>query len=281
MGLRSPRTEKIHTDFHAGKAREKERTQALRLRMEEQVRFNRAALIGRVPAVVVRLLEKLRQTGFGTHNRVVIGTNALYAYESMAGVLFEEAITATTDVNLRWDTRSLLNLVSQDPPSLLGILQAIDSSFERLPNTRYIRWRPERPGRHKNLEPEMAAECAKNHATSDRGKRRDDADACTRSACFFSIQALAGSQSGTQSSQEAARSCPGHCAVGRYRRISASVPARHQGAENVSTRSCRRRHRTTHLTTRAAESSRPQPLPPPSRSTPPHRLRSVPAQAPA
>lgn len=132
MGLRSPQTEKIHADFHAGKAREKERTHALRTRMDEQVRFNRAALIGRVPVVVARLLEKLRQTGFGTHNLVVIGTNALYAYESMAGVLFEEAITATTDVDLLWDTRSRLKLVSQDPPSLLRILQTIDSSFERL-----------------------------------------------------------------------------------------------------------------------------------------------------
>lgn len=132
MGLRSPETEKIHADFHAGKAREKERTHALRTRMDEQVRFNRAALIGRVPVVVAGLLEKLRQTGFGTHNLVVIGTNALYAYESMAGVLFEEAITATTDVDLLWDTRSRLKLVSQDPPSLLRILQTIDSSFERL-----------------------------------------------------------------------------------------------------------------------------------------------------
>jgi hypothetical protein len=132
MGPRSPETEKIHADFHAGKTREKERTQALRARMDEQVRFNRAALIGRVPSVVARLLEKLRQAGFGSHNLLVIGTNALYAYESMAGVFFEEAITATTDVDLLWDTRSRLKLMSQDPPSLLKILQTIDSSFERL-----------------------------------------------------------------------------------------------------------------------------------------------------
>jgi hypothetical protein len=132
MGLRSPETEKVHADFHAGKAREKERTQALRARMDEQVRFNRAALIGRVPVLVVRLLEKLRQSGFGTHNLVVIGTNALYAYESMAGIFFEAAITATSDIDLLWDTRSRLKLVSQDPPSLLKLLQAIDSSFERL-----------------------------------------------------------------------------------------------------------------------------------------------------
>lgn len=132
MGLRSPETEKIHADFRAGKAREKERVQGLRTRMEEQVRFNRAALIGRVPNVIVALLEKLRRAGFGANNIVVIGTNALYAYENMAGVFFEEAITATTDVDLLWDTRSRLKLLAQDPVSLLHILQSVDSSFERM-----------------------------------------------------------------------------------------------------------------------------------------------------
>ena len=132
MGLRSPETEKIHADFRAGKAREKERVRNLRARMAEQVRFNRAALIGRVPNVIVALLEKLRHAGFGANNIVVIGTNALYAYENMAGVFFEEAITATTDVDLLWDTRSRLKLLAQDPVSLLHILQSIDSSFERM-----------------------------------------------------------------------------------------------------------------------------------------------------
>lgn len=132
MGLRSAETEKIHADFRTGKAREKDRVRSLRARMAEQVRFNRAALIGRVPNVIVSLLEKLRQTGFGANNIVVIGTNALYAYENMAGVFFEEAITATTDVDLLWDTRSRLRLLTQDPVSLLRILQSIDPSFVRM-----------------------------------------------------------------------------------------------------------------------------------------------------
>ncbi|GIK25534.1 MAG: hypothetical protein C3F19_02080 [Rhodocyclales bacterium] len=132
MGLRSAETERIHADFRAGKAREKDRVRNLRARMAEQVRFNRAALIGRVPNVIVALLEKLRQSGFGANNIVVIGTNALYAYEIMAGVFFEEAITATTDVDLLWDTRSRLRLLTQDPVSLLRILQSIDPSFVRM-----------------------------------------------------------------------------------------------------------------------------------------------------
>jgi len=132
MGLRSPETENIHADFRAGKAREKERVRNLRARMAEQVRFNRAALIGRVPNIIGALLEALRHAGFGANNIVVIGTNALYAYENMAGVFFAEAITATTDVDLLWDTRSRLRLLIQDPVSLLRILQSIDPSFERM-----------------------------------------------------------------------------------------------------------------------------------------------------
>jgi hypothetical protein len=132
LGLRSAETEKIHADFRTGKAREKDRVRNLRARMAEQVRFNRAALIGRVPNVIAALLEKLRQSGFGANNIVVIGTNALYAYENLAGVFFEEAITATTDVDLLWDTRSRLRLLTQDPVSLLRILQSIDPSFVRM-----------------------------------------------------------------------------------------------------------------------------------------------------
>lgn len=139
MGVQSPETEKVRADFVAGKAREKERLSTLKDRMAEQVRFNRAALIGRVPTIVASLLEKLRRSGFATSNLVVIGTNALYAYEAMAGIFFDPAITATTDVDLLWDTRSKLKLLTTDPVSLLGILQSIDPSFARLPGSQAFR----------------------------------------------------------------------------------------------------------------------------------------------
>ncbi len=132
MGARSVETERIYAEFHAAKSREKERVNLLRVQLAEQARFNRAALIGRVPNIVAQLLEKLHKSGFGANNLVVIGTNALYAYESMAGIFFAEAVTATTDVDLLWDTRARLKLVTDDPVSLLELLQSIDPSFERL-----------------------------------------------------------------------------------------------------------------------------------------------------
>ncbi|MDP3033459.1 MAG: nucleotidyltransferase domain-containing protein [Rhodocyclaceae bacterium] len=132
MGVRTAETERVHAEFHAAKSRERERVHALRVQMTEQARFNRAALIGRVPNIVAQLLEGLRKSGFTENSLVVIGTNALYAYESMAGVFFAEAVTATTDVDLLWDTRSRLKLATADPVSLLGLLPSIDPSFERL-----------------------------------------------------------------------------------------------------------------------------------------------------
>lgn len=132
MGVRTAETERVFAEFHAAKSREKERVKSLRAQLAEQARFNRAALIGRVPNSVAQLLDSLLKSGFGANNLVVIGTNALYAYESMAGVFFAEAVTATTDVDLLWDTRSRLELVTADPVSLLGLLQSIDPSFERL-----------------------------------------------------------------------------------------------------------------------------------------------------
>ncbi|MBI5786346.1 MAG: nucleotidyltransferase domain-containing protein [Rhodocyclales bacterium] len=132
MGPRTPETEKVHADFHAGKVREKERLRSLQDRLAEQIRFNRAALIGRVPNVVAHLLDKLRRAGVDAHNMLVIGTNALYAYETMAGVFFDAPITATTDVDLLWDNRARLKLLTGDTLSLMRILQSIDPSFERL-----------------------------------------------------------------------------------------------------------------------------------------------------
>lgn len=40
----------------------------------------------------------------------VIGTNALYAYEMKAGILFESGILATNDFDLLWDARDRLRL---------------------------------------------------------------------------------------------------------------------------------------------------------------------------
>jgi hypothetical protein len=62
----------------------------------------------------------------------VIGTNALYAYEAVAGVRFDSTSTATGDIDFRIDDRNWIKLVSeeQEPIGLIGMIQKqVDRTF--------------------------------------------------------------------------------------------------------------------------------------------------------
>ena len=88
--------------------------------------MNRALRVGRVPNVVVKVLQALERAGFADHF-MVVGTHALYAYESAAGVRFEPGAMATVDVDLLFDTNRQLTFFSQmkqSQVSLLGLLAA-------------------------------------------------------------------------------------------------------------------------------------------------------------
>ena len=64
---------------------------------------------------------------------LIVGTNALYAYEAAAGAYVDTSITATGDLDILWDVRSRLTLVADndiDQIGLLDILRKADRSFE-------------------------------------------------------------------------------------------------------------------------------------------------------
>ncbi|KIN71136.1 DUF3620 domain containing protein [Sulfitobacter guttiformis KCTC 32187] len=50
----------------------------------------------------------------------VVGTNALYAYEALAGVRFEEAMAATGDIDTLLDDRNRMRLIA-DTKEALGV----------------------------------------------------------------------------------------------------------------------------------------------------------------
>jgi hypothetical protein len=96
--------------------------------------MNTALRVGRTPNIVVGLLEEIRRAGLQDHF-IVIGTNALYAYETQAGVRFGGNVTATTDMDLLWDSRKRVTLVSDGDEhfnkyGLIGVLKRFDPSFE-------------------------------------------------------------------------------------------------------------------------------------------------------
>lgn len=106
---------------------------SLQDRLKEQARFCKAALIQRVSRTVTGILKVLDQHNIFGRNVIVIGTNAMYAYEAAAGVFFDSPMMSTKYVDILWDTRRKLTLVKDsddNPDGLLDIIRKADRSFE-------------------------------------------------------------------------------------------------------------------------------------------------------
>jgi len=137
-GRRGPETESLKDDWETARAAAKARFEAARETMRRQAAINRAVGLGRVPLVGARIMRALDNAGLLGKGLRVIGTNALYAYEAVAGVRFDPAITATLDIDLLMDARRSLRIAaSGDIPdlTLIKLLQSVDRSFERAAQT--------------------------------------------------------------------------------------------------------------------------------------------------
>ena len=135
LGPRSPETEKIYRNFQNAKKDIKLRLARYKERIQEQARFCKAAMIQRVPRAITRILRLLDEQKLLGRNVMVIGTNAMYAYEAFAGMSFESSIMATGDMDILWDIRPRLSIAVDyplAPGGLLGILKKSDRSFELL-----------------------------------------------------------------------------------------------------------------------------------------------------
>lgn len=132
LGPRSAETEAIYASFMARKKSAEDRLKALKAQLSTQQRLNRALRVGRVPNVVVGVLNALESMGVQEHF-MVVGTHALYAYETAAGVRIAESAMATRDVDMLFDTRkriSFFTAMKKLDSSLIGVLRKVDPSFE-------------------------------------------------------------------------------------------------------------------------------------------------------
>ncbi|MES3020304.1 MAG: nucleotidyltransferase domain-containing protein [Pseudomonadota bacterium] len=131
LGRRSPETEQLLNAFLKGRAGAQERLRLLRAQLDEQARLNKALRLGRVPRIVARVLRELDEAGLHG-DFTIIGTQAMYAYESAGAAHFLLELLASGDVDLLYDTRHRLTLVSEklDGEGLLGLLKKADKTFE-------------------------------------------------------------------------------------------------------------------------------------------------------
>lgn len=133
VGPRSPETEAACEAFTSRKREVEGRLRSLRAALKDAERLNKALKVGRVPSPVLAVLQALEDARLGQHFTVV-GTHALYAYETAAGVRIVQGALATQDVDLLWDARTRVRFLTDIKTldtSMLGVLRKADPTFER------------------------------------------------------------------------------------------------------------------------------------------------------
>ena len=133
VGPRSPETEKTYDEFTRRKRELEERLRLLRAALKDAERLNKALKVGRVPSPVLAVLQAVEDAGLGEHF-IVVGTHALYAYETAASVRIVQGALATQDVDLLWDARKRVRFITdlgKLETSMLGVLRRADASFQR------------------------------------------------------------------------------------------------------------------------------------------------------
>lgn len=134
LGPDSTENRAIHERFVARKERAELTLRARKDKLEEMRKLNRVFQVGRTPTIVVDLLSALHGAGIA-EQFLVVGTHAMYAYESACGVRVDGGALATRDLDLLFDTRQRLSFVTtmaRRHESLIGVLRKADSSFRVL-----------------------------------------------------------------------------------------------------------------------------------------------------
>lgn len=134
LGLKSKKTEAIKLEYDRGRLDAQKRLKDLKTVMGRQAAINRALGLGRVPLAGAKIIRAIDEAGLLGSGIRVLGTNAIYAYEAVAGVRIDPGLTATEDIDLLFDARQRLSFIATkdvSQPSLLRLLQKADPSFRR------------------------------------------------------------------------------------------------------------------------------------------------------
>jgi hypothetical protein len=133
LGPRSDKTEDIMRGHQQRLAELDDRLQNLTAKLEQNSLINKAYRLARVPLPTAKVLRRLKETPRIDNRLIVVGTNALYAYEAATGVQFPGEMTATEDLDLLWDARKQLALLlpEENVQGVFALLKSVDRSYER------------------------------------------------------------------------------------------------------------------------------------------------------
>ncbi len=137
LGPRSAQTEEAFDAFIKGRAANREILTGVSKKLDQMAPVNRAMGLGRMPVTPARIVRRCDEKNLLGEQIFIVGTNALYAYEALAGIHFESGLIATADIDLLLDTRRQMSLVTSEgirSDGLIGVLQKADRSFKALRN---------------------------------------------------------------------------------------------------------------------------------------------------
>jgi hypothetical protein len=135
LGPRGPKTEAAYRAFIEGRRENDSRLEGLKRRLDELAPVNRAMGLGRIPSIGARILRQCDERGLLGTQLFVVGTNALYAYEVLAGVHVHSDLVASGDIDLLLDARRCISLALAGvrADAFIGLLRKVDRSFSARP----------------------------------------------------------------------------------------------------------------------------------------------------
>lgn len=131
LGPRNSETEATYEAFFRGRADNQSRLTGLSAKLDALAPVNVAMGLGRVPTIAARIIRACDERHLLGEQLVIVGTNAIYAYEVAAGVHVDSGIVATGDIDLLYDARRHISLAGSDVSTngFIGLLQKVDRSF--------------------------------------------------------------------------------------------------------------------------------------------------------
>jgi len=133
LGVKSEETVKIYEDFLEHKEALKLELTTLEEKLEKIRKLNKIEFLTRVPSELIEIYQKINELKLDD-KMILIGTNALYAYESHCALFVEDEQLATEDIDLLSKDSKELSVVFREvlpKGKLTSLLKLIDKSFEQ------------------------------------------------------------------------------------------------------------------------------------------------------
>ncbi len=138
LGPRSPETEMRYSDFTKQKKSLKASLAEAREELERRAKFCIAAGVNRVPSLTARIIRRLDDLKLLGDHLVILGSNAIFAYEMKAGVFVKSGLMQTDDLDTLLEENPPLQLAGNvSRAGLLGILKRVDRTFDISPERKF------------------------------------------------------------------------------------------------------------------------------------------------